>query len=61
MPLQLMFSTIDGERSAGRPTKSWNDYVRDDLDAIGLKCDWWRKCKDREYWKTSIEVLLKRT
>ena len=56
-----MFSTIDGERSARRHIKSWDDCVRDDLDAIGLKYDWWRKCKDREYWKTSIEVLLKRT
>ena len=31
------------------------------MDAIGLKYDWWRKCKDREYWKTSVELLLKRT
>jgi hypothetical protein len=31
------------------------------MDAIGLKYDWWRKCKDIEYWKTSIELLLKCT
>jgi hypothetical protein len=38
-----MLEDWTGERYAGRPIKSWNDYVRDDLDAIGPKYDWWRK------------------
>jgi len=38
--------------------KSWNEYVRDDLAAIGHAYDWWRKCKDREQWKTIAQGLL---
>ena len=41
--------------------KSWNDCVREDLDAMGLTCHWWRKCSDRERWKGTIEKLLRRT
>ena len=26
--------------------------------AIGHAYDWWKKCKDREQWKTIIQVLL---
>jgi len=26
--------------------------------AIGHAYDWWRKCKDREQWKTTFQVLL---
>ena len=58
MPLQLMFSTMPGTGAGGRPLKSWNDYVRDDFDAIGHAYDWWRKCKNREDWKAIIQVLL---
>jgi len=61
MPLQLMFSVLYGESKSGRPSKSWNDYVREDLDKVGLLYDWWRKCQDRISWQTSIAVLLKRT
>ena len=58
MPLQMMFSTIAGNGARGRPLKKWNDYVREDLDAIGHAYDWWKKCKDREEWRNIIQVLL---
>ena len=60
LPLQMMFSTMTGSgtRSRGRPLKSWNECVRDDLAAIGHAYDLWKKCKDREPWKTIIQVLL---
>ena len=58
MPLQMMFSTIAGNGARGRPLKNWNDYVREDLDAIGHAYDWWKKCKDREEWRNIIQVLL---
>jgi len=37
---------------------SWNEDLRDDRVAIEHAYDWWRKCKDREQWKTIIQVLL---
>lgn len=36
----------------------WNDYVREDVFAIGHAYDLWKKCKDRKEWKTLIQVLL---
>ena len=62
MPLQMLFSTLSGVGNIGRPLKSWNDYVREDLESIGLgHGQWWKKCKDRNQWKNRIELLLQRT
>ncbi|BDA48371.1 Protein FAM91A1 [Coccomyxa sp. Obi] len=58
LPLQFMFGTISGTGTRGRPMKSWNDYVRDDLEAIGLPYNWRRKCKNRDEWRAAIKVLL---
>ena len=58
LPLQMMFCTMTGSGARGRSLKSWNEYVREDLAAIGHAYDWWEKCKDREQWKTMIQVLL---
>ena len=61
LPKQLLFGTIEGVGRRGRPVKSWNECVRDDLDSMGLSCHWWRKCQDRAGWKGIIEKLLQRT
>ena len=58
LPKQLLFGTIRGRGRRGRPVKSWNDCVRDDL---GLTCHWWRQCQDREEWKGILEKLLQCT
>jgi len=60
LPLQMMFSTMTGSGAGGRSLKSWNEYVRENVPAIGhaYDHDWWKKCKDREQWKTIIQVLL---
>ena len=38
--------------------RSWNDHVREGLEAIGPANDWWKKYKNREEWKSVIQVLL---
>lgn len=40
---------------------SWNDCVRDELDSMGLTCQWWRQFQDREGWKGVVKKLLRRT
>ena len=47
LPKQMLFGTLEGKSAPGRPVKSWNDFVREDLDHIGLTYHWWRKCQDR--------------
>ena len=61
LPKMMMFSTLEGAGKRGRPIKSWNDYVRKDLESLGLALTWWRKCQDRPSWKAVIETLLRRT
>ncbi len=61
MPKMFLFSTLEGAGRRGRPVKSWNDYVRQDLASLGLSLTWWRKAQDREGWKAVIETLLRRT
>jgi hypothetical protein len=46
---------------ADRPVKSWDDCTREDLDPMGLTCQWWRKFHDKEGWWGIIEKLLQRT
>lgn len=40
---QLLFNTINGTGRRGRPVKSWNVCIREDLNSMGLTCHWWRK------------------
>lgn len=40
VPLQFMFSEVLGEGIPGRRTSPWSDYVREDLDKIGLLNNW---------------------
>ena len=61
LPKIMMFSTLEGAGRRGRPVKCWNDYVRKDLDNLGLSLTWWRRCQDRPSWKAVIETLLRRT
>ena len=40
LPKQLLFGTIEGTGRRGRPAKSWNDCVREDLESMRLTCHW---------------------
>ena len=61
LPKMMMFSTLEGAGKRGRPIRSWNDYVRKDLDSLGMSLTWWKRCQDRPSWKAVIETLLRRT
>ena len=51
-------NTVDGRGATGRHLKSWIDYAKENIDAIGHAYDWWKTCKDREDSKEIIHVLL---
>ena len=53
-----MLYAHNGRQWVQRQTKTWNDYVRENLYATGHAYDWWKKCKDREEWKSVIQVVL---
>ncbi len=61
LPKILLFASLQGEGVRGAPLKSWRDYVREDLQALKLNLTRYRKAKDRDAWKATIEMLLLRT
>ena len=65
LPKQLLFgSLIRTEHvpgKAGRPLKSWIDYVREDLHSLHLGYSWYRHAQDRASWRSSIQKLLEHT
>ena len=58
LPIQMLFSKLEGKGVRGATLKVWNECVRKDLYSIRLHLDWWRKCKDRNGWRTAISKVL---
>ena len=64
LPKQLLFGSIPSgqvHHKAGRPLKSWIDYVRDDLISLKLNHKWYKLAQDRNEWRSSIQTLLEHT
>ena len=61
LPKRMLYSRLDKKASKGRPLKCWTDYVREDLEGLGLIASWARKAQDRDSWRTRIQQLLGHT
>ena len=48
-----------GKRPLGRPRRRWRDYIRIDLEEIGINAG---KCvdsaQDRDYWRALVNAAL---
>ena len=61
LPKAMLWGEMDGGvRRQGRPTKTWWDGVKDDLEELGLVLHWRKLCQNREKWGKSIKPV-KRT
>lgn len=60
IPKRLLFGNIDmlSESGPGRPKKSWQNYVREDLASLNMSYDWHRLAPDRITWRSRIQKLL---
>ena len=67
LPKQVLFGMLAPAQdriarpAAGRPTKAWSDYVREDLGHLRLAYDWYRQAQNRQVWRDAMTKLLEHT
>ena len=48
-----------GKRPLGRPTRSWKDNIRMDLEEIGINAgNWVNSTQDGGYWRALVNAAL---
>ena len=59
VPKKVMFGNlVGGKRQRGRPTKTWNDCLDQDLEMIGLNgVNWLKASEQRSNWRNSNSSL----
>ena len=59
IPKKVMFGRlVGGKRQKGRPTKSWNDCLENDLELVGLNAiNWLKAAEQRSSWSNLISSL----
>ena len=61
LPKAMLSGEMDGGvRRQGRPTKTWWDGVKDDLEELRLVLHWRKLCQNREKWEKSIKPVAGR-
>jgi hypothetical protein len=65
LPIRVLFGRLAGQLPRGRPTKTWLEYVKDDLKHLsemhstqGMYINWWRLCKDEKEWTNIIKKVV---
>ena len=47
------------KRPLGRPSRRWEDYIRTDLEEIGINAGKWvDSAQDRNYWRALVNAAL---
>ena len=61
IPKQILFGNLcgssDHDRGPGRPHKSWQDCVREDLTTLRMQHNWNEIAQDRERWRSNLHKL----
>ena len=50
LPKKMLFGELRKKRPCHGTKKRWRDQISGDLQAIGLKEDWYKLCQDRKDW-----------
>ena len=49
----------DGNGPLGRPTRSWEDNIKMDLQEVGRGCgDWMELAEDRKRWRAVVSMVM---
>ncbi|KAL1464608.1 hypothetical protein WDU94_004238 [Cyamophila willieti] len=52
----VLTEEVEGRRSRGRPKLRWSDYVKADVEEMGLDAErWMERAQDRSGWRESVE------
>ena len=47
------------KRPLGRPKRKWEDYIRMDLEEVGISAgNWVDSAQDRNYWRALVNTAL---
>ena len=62
IPKKVMFGNlVGGKKQQGRPSKTWNDCLKQDLELIGLnEINWLKDAGQRSTWRNSVSSLTSR-
>ena len=56
---KLLTCKSRGKRPLGRPRRRWEDYIRMDLEEIGINAgNWVDSAQDRNYWRPLVNAAL---
>ena len=55
----MLIGKLTGNRPLGRPRPRWEDYIRMELQDIGINTrSWVASAKDRDYWRALVNATL---
>ena len=58
--LKILADKPTGKRPLGRPRRRWEDYIRTDLEEMGINAgNWVDSAQDRDYWRALVNAALK--
>ena len=56
---KILTDKLAGKRPFGRPRRRWEEYIRMDLEEIGVNAgNWVDSARDRNYWRAFVNAAL---
>ena len=56
---KILIGKPTGKIPLGRPRRRWEDYIRMDLEEIGINAgNWVDSAQDRDYWRALVSAAL---
>jgi len=55
---RVLVGKPEGERTLGRPRRSWEDNIKIDLREVGGGGDWMELAQDRDRWWTLLNTVM---
>ena len=56
---EILTGKPTGKKPLGRPSRTWEDYIRMRLEEIGVNAgNWGDSAQDRNYWRALVNAAL---
>ena len=56
---KMLTGKATAKRPIGKPRRRWGDYIRMDLEEIGINVgNWVDSAQDRNYWRALVNAAL---
>jgi hypothetical protein len=55
---RVLVGKPEGKKKLGRPRRRWEDYIKMDLQVVGVGCgDWIESAHDRDRWRALVRTV----